>query len=61
MKSLEQFVNNAEAQHLGSFTSQYERMIHENPSNVEDLEKIDINDFMVDPTEEGYELMVGKI
>ena len=36
-------------------------MINENPSNIQDLDKIDLNNFLEERTEEEYELMVQNI
>lgn len=36
-------------------------MVSASPANAEDLQKIDLNNFLDDPTEEDYELLKLKI
>lgn len=43
------------------FPSQYDRMVSASPANLEDLQKIDLNNFLEEPTEEDYELVKLKI
>ena len=42
---------------MSSFPAQYDRMINSNPANTDDLQLIDLNNFLEEPTEEGYNRM----
>jgi hypothetical protein len=44
------------------FPANYDRFVNNtSTNNVEDLEKIDLRDFMSDPTEADYQLLKAKI
>ena len=45
-----------------NFPTNYDRFVNQvTPDNVEDLTKINLNDFMNDPTEGDYENLKAKI
>ncbi len=46
---------------MGVFPSQYDRMVNASPANLEDLQKIDLNNFLEEPTEEDLEMLKLKI
>ena len=55
MRMLEHYVNEVEARNFEVFPRQYDRMVNASPANTEDLQKIDINNFLDDePTEEDF-------
>jgi hypothetical protein len=43
------------------FPRNYDQVINNTSATIEDLEKIDLRDFMNEPTEGDYEVLRGKI
>jgi hypothetical protein len=51
------YVSEMEARNIEVFPRSYDRMVNASPENFEDLQKIDINNFLDDPTEGDLDLL----
>ena len=62
LKDIEKYVSEMESRNMELLPTSYDRAISRaDITNVEDLEKIDLNDFMGEPTEGDYEQVMKKI
>ena len=61
MRDLQLFINEVQARNIDSFPASYDRMAAAHPSTVEQLQMIDLRDFMEEPTEGDYQAMKRKI
>jgi hypothetical protein len=62
MLEISRFINEVEMKNIDYYPEGYEEFVERNESQVfEDLDKININDFLIQPTERDYEKMQRKI
>lgn len=60
-RNIERYVNEMEARNILMFPRNYDQVVNNTSANLEELEKIDLNDFMDEPTEGDYEFLKAKI
>ena len=62
MLEISRFINEVEMKNIDYYPEGYEEFVEQNESQLlEDLDKININDFLIQPTERDYEKMQRKI
>lgn len=62
MLEISRFINEVEMKNIDYYPEGYEEFVERNESQLlENLDKININDFLIQPTERDYEKMQRKI